>query len=78
MNACTNCGECVDTGCCCPAKVAKSKPVDGGNVWFSEPEEVQLSPRESIAIYGLITIATIASVAIVAGAAGWIYQQFFN
>lgn len=78
MNACTNCGECVDTGCMCPAKVAKSKPVDGGNVWFVDPDPVRLTTCESIAIYGFITIASIASIALMAGATGWIYQYFFN
>ena len=78
MITCTNCGECVDTGCCCPAKVAKSKPVDGGNVWFAEPEEMQLSLLESVAIYGFFTIVSIASIAMLAGATSWIYQTFFN
>lgn len=49
-----------------------------GNVWFAEPEPVRLTTCESIAIYGFITIASIASVALIAGAAGWVYQTIFN
>lgn len=78
MITCTNCGECVDTGCFCPAKVAKSKPVDGGNVWFAEPEKVQFSAIEHYAIGIFVTSLIIASIAMMAGAIGWFYQTIFN
>jgi len=52
---------------------------EGGNVWwFAEPEPVPLTTLESILIYTGITIGSIASLAIIAGATGWIYQTFFN
>jgi len=51
---------------------------EGENFWAKKPNEVPLTTFESIVIYTCLTITSIASLAIIAGATGWIYQTFFN
>lgn len=70
MNACNHCHECLDTGCCCPAKVARSRPVDGGNVRFSVPEIAPMTALD----YLLIA----AGVGILGGFWFGVYRYFFN
>lgn len=51
---------------------------EAGNVWFAEPEPVELSKGEAFLIHAFITVMSVASIAILVGAAGWICQAFPN
>jgi len=75
----TGCTQMCNQGrdCTCVTHQCQSAAPEGGNVWFSEPEEVPLTTLESVLIYTSITIGSIAIIAILAWATGWIYQTFF-
>lgn len=69
--------DCVDT--LLQARISKAKAeYEAGNFYPDTPEEIPLTPWEAIAIYGAIALGAVLSLAIMAGATGWIYQTFFN
>lgn len=63
-----------------PSESASISP-EAGNVWFvgAEPDEsVPVTPFEAIFFYLCIAIGAVSSLVVIAGAAGWIYERFFN
>ena len=90
MNCCTEYGDC-NQGRTCPARTGivlphqadhaariAQVPPQAGNVWFAEPEPVELTCWEKISFYACIGVGCIVSIAILAGASGWVYQTFSN
>jgi len=51
---------------------------EGGNVWLAEDEPPDITPFGAIGFYAAIALSSAVSVAIIAGAAGWVYQTIFN
>lgn len=60
------------------AELECSADRETGNIWYADLEESPPSLFKGAAIYCFVTLIAAASLAVIAGAAGWIYQHFFN
>lgn len=76
-----NC-TCVNTACHEPGAQPIDLHPEAGNVWFvgAEPDDdvPPLTPFEQIGLNALIALVCIVSLAILAGACGWVYQTFIG
>ena len=90
MNCCDAYGQCTQ-GRDCPVRTGKVLPhqlahaaiveangcaAEGGNVWFAEPEPLELSAWESVGAYLLITFFAILLAAIAAGLGGYVLGRW--
>lgn len=51
---------------------------EAGNVWFEGAEPDDPMTLKTISYYACIVAGAVATIIILAGAAGWVYETFFN
>ena len=90
MNCCDSFGQCnqgrdcpVRTGRVLPHQLAHAAIVqansctpEGGNVWFAEPEPVDLAGWDVVAIYVAVCLAALVSFATVIGLVGFAFGRW--
>lgn len=85
MNACINYGECMDTGCMCPERVAKVAPIKASSHAHisgdCDPDDVYIDPLRGWKmgfVWGFMLVMGLYSMALTFTGLVYLYQQIFG